>query len=63
MKIVNTKVILQFDLEDDIEFNEDLVQGQIEIINHVLSEIISWSQPQIMLPSKEERETSIIKFK
>ena len=50
MKLINTSnIVLQFDLEDDIVPTKDVVQSQIEIINALISEHCSWSQPQFKL--------------
>ena len=47
MKIITTYVALQFDLEDDIEFDSKVVQTQIEMMNETLSTMFPHSQPQL----------------
>lgn len=44
---------LQFDLEGDVPATEEVVRAQIEIINTILSEQCSWSQPQILIDEEK----------
>lgn len=61
MKIINVNnVVLQFDLEDDIEITEEMINSQIEAINTFLSDQFSWSQPQLVVSS--DKEINVIEF-
>lgn len=61
MRIINVKgLTLQFDLESGFDPTEDMVKAQIEIINAILSEQCSWSQPQLVIG--EEMEAEAIEF-
>ena len=60
MVVVNIKnITLQFDLEGDINPTTEMVESQIEIINTIISQQCSWSQPQIIL-NKEIAEIEVI---
>ena len=57
MKAVNVKnVVLQFDLENDVVHSMDSIKAQVEMINLILSEQFSWSQPQLLLNDDVEVE-------
>jgi hypothetical protein len=60
MVVVNIKnITLQFDLEGDINPTTEMIESQIEIINAIISQQCSWSQPQIIL-NKEIAEIEVI---
>ena len=60
MVVVNIKnITLQFDLEGDINPTTEMIESQIEIINTIISQQCSWSQPQIIL-NKEIAEIEVI---
>jgi len=49
MKIVNvTNLCLQFDVEDGIEVNEEMVEAYIDLINGTMCNMFATSQPAMV---------------
>lgn len=49
MKIVTIEnIVLQFDVEDNVEITEGMIQSQIDMVNTILSDTLTWSDPQLI---------------